>query len=312
MTQPARSSYIGGGDQVHLLQVAPYGCLRRLVLSKRQPMEEDLSDNIHILRGNYLEPMIAKLYTERTGRKLRMYSRKVNHETRTGAALDRHIVAFDERGPGVLEIKAPSAIMFRRYLRDGLPAEYSAQLNWYMGFEGWKWGSFAVANFEVAPGLLWFDLAFDAYLFDVQQNRAEGAWLKVEFGPLPDPLPHTSRACSRCQYFDQCHPAELPTPDTGELVQISTPELAAALADYRAAHEVATEAEELKEEAKNRIKAAIGEATAVEAPGGRIYHRATVRHGIDAKKLKREFPQAAEACQTQTTVRSLRIYERKN
>jgi predicted phage-related endonuclease len=312
MTQPARSTYIGGGDQVHLLQVAPYGCYRRLVLSKRDPREEDLSDNIHIMRGNYLEPAIAKMYEDQTGRKLRNYTRKVRPETKTGAALDRHIVAFDDRGPGVLEIKAPSAMMFRKYLRDGLPAEYSAQLNWYMGFEGWKWGSFAVANYEVAPGLLWFDVAFDAERYDAQLAQAAEAWRMIEFGPLPDPLPHTSRACSRCPYFEQCHPADLPTPDAGELVQIATPELAAALADYRAAHEVAAEAEELKEEAKGRIKAAIGDATAVEAPGGRIYHRATVRNGIDAKKLKREFPQAAEACKTETTVRSLRIYERTN
>ena len=312
MTQPARSSYIGGGDQVHLLQVAPYGCYRRLVLSKRQPMEEDLSDSIHVKRGTRLEDDIADWYAEETGRKVRRHSRVVDRARRTGAALDRHIVAFDERGPGVLEIKAPSAIMFRRYLRDGLPAEYSLQLNWYIGYKHFQWGSFAIANYEVAPGLLRFDVAFDAELYDAQLAKAAEAWRMVEFGPLPDPLPHTSRACSRCPYFDQCHPAELPTPDTGELVQISTPELAAALADYRAAHEVAAEAEELKDDAKERIKKAIGDATAVEGPGARIYHRATVRNGIYLKKLKKEFPQAAEACQTQITVRSLRIHERTN
>lgn len=295
---------------VHLLQIEPYGCYRRLVLSKRQPIEEDLSDNIHIMRGNYLEPAIASMYEDRTFRQLRNYSRKVDSASKIGAALDRHIVAFDSRGPGVLEIKAPSSMKFREYMRAGLPVEYSAQINWYMGWQKWKWGSFAIGNFEVSPGLLWFDVDFDAELYATQVSKASQLWDDVEYNPLPPTLPHTSKACSRCPYFNQCHPAEMPTPDSGELVQISTPELAVALADYRAASDVAKEAEELKDDAKTRIQKAIGEATAVEAPGARIYHRASVCNGIDSKKLKKEFPQAAEACATTTTVRSLRIYER--
>lgn len=305
----SRASYIGGGDQAHLLDIAPYGCYRRLILSKRQPIEQDLSDNIHILRGNYLEPTIAKLYADRTGRKLRQYTRKVDRDTRHGAALDRHIVAFDERGPGVLEIKAPSSMVFRRYVRDGLPAEYSAQLNWYMGYELWQWGSFAVANFETEPGLISFDVDFDAELYQMQTAKAAEAWKLVKFGPLPFGKSADSKACSRCPYFETCHPNEVPTPDT-DLVQITGPEIAEAIADYRAASEVAREAEQLKDEAKERIKAAIGESSAVEAPGARIYHRTQTRTSTDTKKLAKEYPEAAQACSKTTTFKTLRIFER--
>ena len=305
-----RSTYIGGADQADLLRIAPYGCYRKLILSKRNRIEEDLSDNIHVIRGIYLEPAAAELYAAKTGRKLRNQARWVKESTRQGMAIDRHIVAIDERGPGVLEIKCPNSMVFRKYLRDGAPADYSAQLNWYMGMSRWKWGSFAFVNFETAPGLLWFDVEFDAELYATQEAKTTEAWKLVEFGPLPEKLDPKSKSCGRCPYFDQCHPNETPAEEESEIIQLSTPELAVALADYKAAAEVANEAEELKEDAKARIKEAIGNATAVDAPGARIYHRASVRSGTDAKKLKKEFPEAAAACATSTTVKTLRIFER--
>ncbi len=311
MSDYDRSKFIGGADQAHLIGIAPYGCYRRLILSKRDHIEEDLSDNLNILRGLYLESAIADFYSDQTKRKLHNMKRRFFKEGRAAVGLDRHIVGFDERGPGALEIKAPSAMVFRKYLREGLPLDYSLQTNWYAGWLGWKWGAFAVGNFEVDPGLLQFDWSFDPELFALQLAKAEEAWKLVEFGPLPEKLEANSKACGRCVFFEQCHPSEMPTPDTGEeLVQISTPALALAIADRKAASEVIAEAEELKEAANAAIKLAIGTATAVDAPGARIYHRASVRNGTDAKKLKKEFPEAAAACATQTTVRTLRIFER--
>jgi predicted phage-related endonuclease len=310
MPELDRTQYCGGSDQADLLGIAPYGCYRRLILGKRDRIELDLSDNIHVLRGQYLEPAAAQLYSDRTGRKLRNQQRWADKDTRMGMAMDRHIVAFDDRGPGVLEIKCPSSMTFRRYLREGAGADYSCQLNWYMGMSGWRWGSFAFVNFETDPGLLSFDVDFDAELFEMQKARAAEAWKLVEFGPLPDKLDPKSKPCARCQYFDTCHPNETPAEDTGELVQISTPELASAIADYAAAHEVASEAEALKEQAKAQIKALIGDATAVDAPGARVYHRTSARETVDSKLLKKQYPEAAQACSKTTTIKTLRIYER--
>jgi predicted phage-related endonuclease len=128
---------------------------------------------------------------------------------------------------------------------------------------------------------------------------------------MPEGQDPKSKACSRCQYFERCHPTEEPAPDTGELVQISSPELARAIGDRAAAVEVLAEAEALKSDADQRIRQIVGEAQVVDAPGARIYFKWTKRAGIDAKKLKAEWPQIAEAVATEIPVRSLRIYERK-
>jgi predicted phage-related endonuclease len=304
-----RSRYIGGSDQADLLQIAPYGCLRRLVYNKRDRIEQDLSDNHNVRRGNRLEDLAAAVFAEETGRKVRNIARRLDDDAKIAIGADRHIVAVDDSGPGVLEIKCPNSFVFKRYKRDGMCADYSAQLNWYMGWQGWTWGSFAVFSAELDE-LLTFDVKFDAALFGIQKQAAANAWRLVENGPLPDALDPKSKACGRCQYFARCHPSELPTPDTGELVQITNSELAAALADYRAAHDVVSEAEELKEAAKAQIKAIIGDATAVDAPGARIYHRASQRETIDSKLLRKQFPDAAQACSKTTTIKTLRIYER--
>ena len=307
MTAAERTIFIGGSEQADLLNIAPYGCARRLWLNKREPIEQDLSDNPHIRRGNLFEPVAAEEYSRLTGRKLRRCG--LIREGYRAANLDRHIVAFNERGPGVLEIKCPTDMTCRQYRRDGLPTGYSLQLNWYMDLTGWSWGSFAVLNAADAS-LLWFDVDYDAGLAALQREKAADMWRMVENGPMPEGQSPDSKACARCVFFDRCHPNETPAEDTGELVQISTPEIASAIADYAAAHEVASEAEALKEEAKAQIKALIGDATAVDAPGARVYHRSSTRETVDSKLLKKQFPEAAQACSKTTTVKALRIYER--
>jgi len=306
-----RATYLGGGDMADLLQIAPYGCLRKLVLGKRERIEQDLSGNHNVRRGKRLEAVAADVYTEITGRKLRSHSARMFDNERLGMNMDRHIVEFDQRGPGVLEIKCPSQFVFRRYKKEGLPADYSAQLNWYMGLKDWDWGAFAIYSAELDE-LLAFDVTFDADLYFTQVMEAAKAWKLVDFGPLPEPLDPKSKACGRCQYFERCHPSEIPVADAGELIQILTPELAGALADRKAAKEVLDEAEALKADAEDRIKAIVGAATAIEAPGARIYFRTQSRSSVDAAKLTKLYPDAASACAKLSTFRTLRIYERTN
>jgi predicted phage-related endonuclease len=304
----SRQHFIGGSDQADLLRIEPYGCLLRLWHNKRDPLDAGISDNPHVRRGNRLEAVAVEAYEEATGRKTRKAQRIFKGYR--AAAIDRHIVTCDARGPGVLEVKCPSNIMCRKYRRDGLPESYVAQMNWYLDLTGWNWGSFAIYD-ATEDSVQSFDVNVDIFLAKLQREEADKAWALVENGPAPEKLDPKSKACSRCQYFERCHPQEIPAPDTGELVSITSSELARAIEDRAVASEVLREAEQLKQEAEERIKKAIGDATAVDAFGARIYNRTYTLAGIDSKKLKKEWPQIAEAVATETRFKALRIYERK-
>jgi predicted phage-related endonuclease len=118
-------------------------------------------------RGHLLEPIIAEMYTEKTGRVVRN-CRSKKHETWSylRATPDRRISEpgdGDEQagqGPGILEIKALGQETFERYQREGISIDYWSQLQHYLGIYGYSWGAFAVLNVE--PWDLWtFDVDYD-------------------------------------------------------------------------------------------------------------------------------------------------------
>lgn len=63
-----------------------------------------------------------------------------------------------------------------------------------------------------------------------------------------------------------------------------------------------TEAEELR----NQIKEFMGEASVLESDEGRFTYKQQSRQSIDTKKLRAEFPEAADACTATTTFRVFR------
>lgn len=323
--QAERRSGIGGSDIHHLWNLEPWGCRLRLWLEKRGvPAPKPVDETGPIRRGKLLEPLIANEYVRETGRGVseegimrhRVYPELMVH-------VDRLIIADpyndNKRGTGVLEIKCVGREIFAKYRREGLPPAYILQLQHAMLVNGAPWGAFAIFHADSWKMAHW-DVAYDPTIGESIMDRGVAFWTMVENGPMPPPLPMTSKQCMRCPYRMRCHAVEMEAKlmqeEGGDPVpKMESPELALLAADYIEASEMVDDAEELKEAAKERLKNAMGGITAVEVPGAKIYYRPSkpgyTWNGSMISKRLVALGEQPETYQTpKKASRPLKVYER--
>lgn len=267
-----RKSGIGGSETASVLGVNPYQTRRELALYKLG-MTQDQPDNPAMQRGRTLEPIVAQLFTERTGIELVESPVSLRHPDHP------HMLASFDRvttdGETVVEIKCPGLNVFGKSKREGLPLYWITQLQHYMTFPGIKRGIFVVFNAE--------------------------KWEMIHFEHSPDPeLQSTIIHETRSFYEDlqrRVIPediiAEIFMPDIGksEVLKVSSREFERAAEELREAQAIRKEAEELEAQAKERIVSLMGDYGIAESDMVRIYNRLqNGRTSFDVKKFKKDHP----------------------
>ncbi len=279
-----RRKGLGGSDSPVVLGVSPFKTRLDLWMEKRGLIEEPEATPA-MKRGTVLEPVVAKLYQEATGRKLRRKPRILQHKKYPFliADIDRQILSIDGKGPGVLEIKCPGIRVFSQCKRKGLPEYYLVQLQHYLEVTGRAWGSFAVFSAERWE-LIWFDVERDDEFIEILIKEDAEFWEKVMQGIPPEK--------------DQPDKIkDLPRIGPAEIIRIETQDWEEAVTRLKEAQELREEAEELEEEAKARIQALMEQhnAQVAEGAGARIYWKwQKGRESIDTRRLKKEKPEIWE------------------
>lgn len=136
---------IGSSDAAVAVGLSPYKCPLSLWLEKtRRKAPEDLSEKESVIWGTVLEPVLASVYAERTGRKVRRVNAVLQHADHRFmlANLDREIVGLPE-GPGVLEIKTAGYHSAPQW-EDGIPIAYQCQVLHQLAVTGHAWADVAV------------------------------------------------------------------------------------------------------------------------------------------------------------------------
>ncbi len=269
---------VGGSDTPTIMGVNPYETPLELWETKTGRRQQPETTPA-MMRGTVLEPLIAELYAEKTGRKIRRVNtllRHPQHAWLTGN-IDREILN-DGRGPGILEIKAPGLQVFGKAKREGLPPAYGLQLQHYLAVSGRKWGAFAVFNSEKWE-MIFFDIDADPELQNIIIARDCEFWQCVQEDRPP--------------VIDVTPTLELPTVGPSELVTIDSPVWKEAVDRLREAREIKAEAEALEEQAKAEIQnimTAAG-ASVAEGAGARFYWKESPgRVTVDNKRLLKEKP----------------------
>lgn len=278
-----RKTMIGGSDASAVMNIG-YGCRRRLVLQKRGTEPDyPLNETAAMKRGTTMEPIIAGIYAETTGRKIWEASGAVRDGENSFLAVhvDRLIHDLARLNDyGYLEIKCLGREMFQRVKRDGLPEDYILQVQHGLMCSGLQWGSYAVFW---ADGweLLWWDVPRDEAIITRLREQAIETWRMVENGPLPERLLPDDRRCASCEYRRSCQGEALlaMAGDAADYQHDPDPRLAQLAADYLEAQRVASEAGELKEDCKAALLEALKERPAVAVNGARILFRASERKG---------------------------------
>ena len=240
-----RKQGIGGSDIGDLVNSAPYGCRRRLFLDKlgELPRGNDESRRHHLERGQFFEAPVAQLYAEKRGYTVAQCGTGyIKQFPFIRANADRLQAAPGEgmSKAGTLEIKVPSAHMFRKIKKEGLPEAYILQKQYEMLCYGTKWGTFAV-YWPDGHDLLWFDIDRDDGLIEQIRYNAQNTWHEIEMlrgrllagedgweQYLPPKKPASYDGCKTCPAYASCH--GIPSDDEKTA---SVPELSSTVRQYK-------------------------------------------------------------------------------
>jgi len=295
----ARQRGLGGSDSPVVCGVSPFKKPSQLWAEKRGLVPLDQAPTPAMQRGTAMEPIIADLYAEKTGRELILGPQILQMDgfPVIQASIDRAIEpVMPGQGPGVLEIKCPGLKIFGKCLRDGLPPYYMVQLQHYLMVTGCQWGSFAVFNAE-RWRLIHFDVEVNDELCEQILEADLRFWDQVESGICP---------------VDADQQIDMPKTEPSEVVQVDGSMWANAIDRLREARSLKEEADELEKNARADIKFLMEERGAgiVEGCGARIYWReGTGRTTLDTAALKAQCPDVYKKyAKTSAPVKSFRPY----
>lgn len=282
--QKERLQGIGGSDSPVILGVSPFKSKKELWLEKRGLVESP-SPTPAMKRGIFLEPIIAKIYQEVTGRKLRRRKKVLSHKKFPFliAHVDREITSNSSGSPGILEIKCPGLRVFSQCKREGLPEYYYVQLQHYLAVTGREWGSFAVFNAERWE-LLHFDVERDDELIDLIIQKDNEFWKLVQDGICPD------------DYYKDLEEQDVNLPKVGgKFVNLDgDPQWIDAIEDLKTAKEILDDAQALYDAAKEKIQNIMTQynAEVAEGAGVRVYWSwSPGRTSYDVKRIFKDHPE---------------------
>jgi predicted phage-related endonuclease len=309
-----RTQGIGGSDAKHLFNLEPYGCERKLWYQKRGTEPDFVPHKAIFDRGHILEDIVAKMYTEQTGFKVRRVNRTLVHHNYDYLIghIDRQIMN-KEGETGVLECKTMGYYAFKKLKTEGLSDDYILQMQHYLAVTGYTWGAFAI---------LWAD-GWEFLTFEVQRDdeliqqiidKASIFWRKVENGQAPDRLDVKDKRCRSCEFRNKCQEALLLEyakafdDDKEEDVCELTDDFNELLEEYKDAKQIADEANEYLEEIKDKIKSKVGDKQVLKNDYAKIIYKPIQSKRLNTQALKKDMPEIYEKYGKITVSKQLKIY----
>lgn len=236
-----RRHYLGATDIAAILGVDSYRTPLD-VYNEKLGLVMPFEGNRQTERGQKLEEVAAREYTEQTGRKVHRRSTMLIHPKHDfiRGHLDRRVVG-DKRP---VEIKCPSRGMFHKIKREGLPSSWIVQMQTYLWLDGSSVGDFApfcADAWEILP----FEIEAQPELFERIEVAAVTFWTAHVLKRIP-PAPIS---------------ADKPIIELAKVGGIEAREDTAfmeAAETLREAKQLERDGKELLEMAKQRIKSAVG------------------------------------------------------
>ncbi|HSD38704.1 MAG TPA: YqaJ viral recombinase family protein [Rhodocyclaceae bacterium] len=273
-----RSGGIGSSDAAAAVGLSPYKSPLELWLEKtsRKP-PEDLSEKEAVFWGSILEPLLATVYQQRTGNKVRRVNAVLQHPTQSFmlANLDR-AVGYD----GILEIKTASYHSAPQW-EETVPEAYQCQVLHQLAVTGKAWADVAV---------LIGGQDFRIYRIERDEERIFALVdLETEFWQCvqDDVPPEVDGSESSARALNWMYPQ-----DSGETIDCQDSDqlnrLFCDLLDMKRRRE---QLEFLEDTHKQTIQAAMGNATTALFVGGKVsWKKPKDSQGIDLKRLLDEHP----------------------
>lgn len=270
-----RAGFIGGSDAGAVVGMNPFKTPYALWAEKTgavPPFEGNVTTKV----GAYLEDLVAKMFEEETGKKVRRVNRVLVNDAYPFACadIDRRVVGEN----AILEIKTTNSIPVMRKVRGGeYPEAWYCQMVHYLAVTGAERAYLAVLvncrEFKV------YVLERDAGEIDALMRSEEAFWELVKQGKPPeaDGLAPTSSAISEMY------------PDAGD-GEVDLHPFDTDMESYLAIVRQIKELEVLRDACGNRIKLYMQEACRGASDRFAVTWSNTVRSSFDAKKYQEDHP----------------------
>lgn len=256
-----RREYLTASNIAAALGISPFKSPFELSAELVGAVEpDDLSDNEAVYWGKALEGAVCERYAEVTGR-------AVTRWPQTTIALSPHVdwlactpdaeQVEADKGTGSLQIKTTSAFLAKDW-KDEPPLHVQIQAQ----FEAWILGHpwLTVCGLVGGQKLVWHDFERNDRFIEAALPKLESFWRSVKAGTLPVPDGSESTARVLAKLYPQ---------DTGETVQLPK-EACDLLDELSGAKEAIKQVEKQKQEADNKLRALIADASFAVLTDGRL------------------------------------------
>ena len=257
-----RKTYLGGTDIAAIIGVHPYKSTMEVYLEKTGQAEPKPS-NAAMEMGNILEPVVAQLYTERTGVQLELAALVRSPEYPFLAVNPDYWIPG---GNALVECKTAGAHMAKYWGDEGtdlIPIQYLIQCHWQLVLTGFDYVDVAVLiggqDFRV------YRVMPDVEIHDQLMDAAISWWNEHVVGNTPPPI---SGSSSDTEWLKRKYSS-----DNGEIIN-ATEDIECAISELQAARIARIDAEKREAEAENIIKEFMGENSVLESNAGRFTWKA--------------------------------------
>jgi putative phage-type endonuclease len=241
---------IGGSEASIILGLNPWVTRLQLWAEKTgRIFPPDLDEVEAVQWGTRLEPLVADVYAQATGRALRVVAETQVHPAHPWMIghLDRIVRKPEREDDGVLEVKTTSAYKAGDW-REEPPLMYQVQLQHYLAVTGLRWGSFAVLI--GGQNLRWADIERNDQFIELLIAQEREFLDAVESDTPPEP----GSSAKEAKVLEALYPSE--TPESAIALPPESLEWDVKL--HEAKKEI-KDWETVKREMENHLKAAIGE-----------------------------------------------------
>ena len=276
-----RQRGIGSSDAAAAVGLSPYKSPLTLWLEKTgRQLPEDVSGKEAVVWGTVLEPVLARVYAERTGRRVRRVNAVLQHPEHPWmlANIDREVTGAPD--VQILECKT-AGIHGSRLWRDGVPEYVQLQVMHQLAVTGKQAADVAVllGGQHLEIHRIERDDRLIARLIDLERQF----WQYVENDtPPPADGSDSAESALRCLYPD----------DTGQTVDFRDHRnLSACFADLLAVRQSIAEQEKLEARLKQTLQQAMGNATRADFETGSVsWKKAKDSVVLDVTRLLKDQP----------------------
>lgn len=292
-----RQNSIGGSDCGAILGFNKYESPLSLYSKKIGEIEQDdISDKLPVKFGNYMEDLVAQIFEEETGKKVRNHNYMMYHPEYDfmSANIDKAVIGEN----AILECKTASEFKKKDWINDNIPPSYMAQCYHYMLVTGVERIYIAVVFGNST--FHWDYVDYDEDVIESIKQKEIEFWNEHVLKGIPPEIDGSEATANALdKMWKETKDDEIVFDDKAKAL-------------FKAWNSIKSQIKELQADErkiKNEFKSLMGENEVGKSDSFTATWKQQNRNQLDAKRFMKENPELSKQYMKQTTSRVFKIKE---